>query len=549
MATRDAASPPAGARDQALSAIEEALGANRIDAAIALARQAESDGVEHPLILNLVAFALENEGRFGEALGRLDRALQLEPENVLTLCAIGQCLSKQGRAKDALQAFDAAVSLLPGHAPAHHGRGAAQAALGESDAAFQSQTLAVRLDPRFPDPLGGLAELHLQRGEVEMARDRARQALALEPFQPAATQVLAVLAARENQPETAIRLLDGLLRRGGLALLHEAVARRLFADQLEKLGRFDEAFASYEMANRAMWRVHGVGLEITQVETSSPMCRRLNRYFSSAAAKDWGPVAQAVTPPTAGHVFLVGFVRSGTTLLEQVLASHPDVVALEEKPTLRALTAEYFSDDAGLDRLAAMTEAEAEPLRQAYWDSVVAHGVDPAGKVFVDKAPLSAIWQPLISRLFPQAKILFAIRDPRDVVVSCFRHAFLVNAMTGAFSDLEQTAEFYAEVMALSELYAGMLPLPLLRHRHEDLIEDFEGQARAICDFIGIAWNPVMLDFVATANRRDIRTPSADQVRQGLNRSGMAQWKRYEKQLAPVLPVLAPWIKTFGYDE
>jgi hypothetical protein len=323
----------------------------------------------------------------------------------------------------------------------------------------------------------------------------------------------------------------------------------MYADQLEKLGRFDEAFQSYELANKVLWRVHGLGLEITQVETAAPMCRRLNRYFSAAPAGDWGPAPGAAKSPAASHVFLVGFVRSGTTLLEQVLASHPDVVALEEKPTLRALTAEYFSDDAGLDRLATLTEAEAEPLRKAYWDSILAHGVDPAGRVFVDKAPLSSIWQPLISRLFPDAKILFAVRDPRDVAISCFRHAFLVNAMTGAFSDLKETAEFYSEVMALSEVYAKLLPLPVLWHRHEDLIDDFEGQVRSICDFVGMPWDPAMLDFVATANRRDIRTPSAGQVRQGLNRSGMAQWKRYEAQLAPVLPILAPWIERFGYSD
>lgn len=547
MPTRDAPSPQVGARDQALSAIDQALGANRIDAAVAIARQAEGQGVEHPLILNLVAFGLENEGQFPEALKRLDRALRLEPENVLTLCAIGQCLSKQGRARDSLEAFDAAISLLPSHAPAHHGRGMAQAALGDAEAAWQSETLAARLDPNYPDPPGALAELALNRGEPQIARVRAREALALDPFQPAATQALAALAAQDNQPEAAVKLLDGLLRRGGLAPLHEAVARRLYADQLEKLNRFDEAFASYELANEALWRVHGIGLEITQVETATPMCRRLNRYFSQAPAAAWGPASETAASPATAHVFLVGFVRSGTTLLEQVLASHPDIVALEEKPTLRALTAEYFSDDAGLDRLAAMTEAEAEPLRQAYWRSVAEYGVDVAGKVFVDKAPLSTIWQPLISRLFPQARILFAVRDPRDVAVSCFRHAFLVNAMTGAFADLQQTADFYSEVMSLAEIYADKLPLPVLRHRHEDLIEDFEGQVRSICEFVGVPWDPAMLDFVSTARRRDIRTPSADQVRQGLNRSGMAQWRRYQSQLAPVLPTLGPWVERFGY--
>lgn len=542
MATNDAA------RDRALGAIEQALGANRIGQAVALARQAESDGVEHPLILNLVAFALETEGRFGEALGRLDRALQLEPENVLTLCAIGQCLSKQGRAREALEAFDAAVSLLPSHAPAHHGRGAAQAALGDTDAAYQSESLAAQLDPRFPDPVGALAEISLRREDFDAAREHARKALALDPFQPAATFVMASLAARDGQPEAAVKLLAELLKRGDQTPLHATISRRLLADQLEKLGRYEEAFEAYDAANRDIRGLRAEGFAITGVETATPMCERLLAYFKASPAEAWNPVGPTAPSPAKGHVFLVGFVRSGTTLLEQVLASHPDVVALEEKPTLRALTAEFFGDDASLDRLAGLTEADAQRLRDAYWASVREHGADVEGKVFVDKAPLTTLWQPLISRLFPDARILFAIRDPRDVVLSCFRHAFIVNALTGAFSDLDETAAFYDGTMKLAALYRDILPLPVHRHRLEDVIEDFETEVKAICDFMGIAWDPAMLDFAATARKRDIRTPSKDQVRQGLNRSGMAQWKRYEKQLASVLPVLEPWVKAYGYE-
>lgn len=535
------------AAGEALAAIEQALGANRIDAAAALARQAESQGVEHPLVLNLVAFGLENEGRFGEALNRLDRALQLEPQNVLTLCAIGQCLSKQGRAKDSLEAFEAAISLLPSHAPAHHGRGSAQAALGDNDAAYQSEALAAQLDPRYPDPLGALAEIALRREDFDTAREQARKALALDPFQPVATFVMASLAARDGQAEAAVNLLERLHRQAGQTPLHAALSQRLLADQLEKLGRYDEAFQAYDLANRAGRSVLAEGFAITQVETSVPMCARLLKAFRAAPAGAFGPVSGAAPSPVAGHVFLVGFVRSGTTLLEQVLASHPDVVALEERPTLRALTGDYFGEDGGLERLAAMDEAEAQRLRQAYWQSVRDQGAAVEGKVFVDKAPLTTIWQPLIARLFPEAKILFAVRDPRDVVLSCFRHAFIVNAMSGAFSDLDETAALYDGVMQLAALYREILPLPVHRHRHEDLIENFEGEVKAICDFIGIGWDPAMADFVATANRRDIRTPSKDQVRRGLNRSGLAQWKRYETQLAGVLPVLEPWVKAYGY--
>ena len=195
-----------------------------------------------------------------------------------------------------------------------------------------------------------------------------------------------------------------------------------------------------------------------------------------------------------------------------------------------------------------MSASEADRLRADYWKRVGDFGIDARAKIFVDKAPLSTLWLPLVAKLFPDAKILLAIRDPRDVVVSAFRHRFVINALAWPFTDLTDTAEFYAALMELSSDYRRVLPLAFYQHRHEDLVDDFDKEVGRICNFLGLEWSETMRDFAETAKGRDVRTPSKDQVRRGLNREGVGRWRRYGAGVEPILPILAPWVERYGYD-
>ena len=178
---------------------------------------------------------------------------------------------------------------------------------------------------------------------------------------------------------------------------------------------------------------------------------------------------------------------------------------------------------------------------------MAAHGVDPRGRVFLDKAPAGTLYLPLIAKLFPHAKLLFAIRDPRDVVLSCFRSSFQMNALTYAFTDLAEAAGCYAACMDLAVVYRRVLPVSLCEVRYERLVDDFEGELERIAAHLGLKVIPAMTDVAATASRRIVRTPSAPQVRAGLNRQGLGRWHAYANDLAPVLPILQPWIDRFGY--
>jgi hypothetical protein len=246
-------------------------------------------------------------------------------------------------------------------------------------------------------------------------------------------------------------------------------------------------------------------------------------------------------------VFFVGFPRSGTTLLEQILASHPDIVTLDEREVLMDSTKSLFVSDQALDRLSSLEAGEADSLREAYWRRTRDYCPDLAGKVFIDKLPLNSVRLPLVAKLFPRAKVLFALRDPRDVVLSCFRRRFGMNPAMYQLLTLEGAAAYYDAVMRLVDQYTAKLPLSLHYVRYESLVDDLRREAEGVCGFIGVAWDDSMLDFAQTARSREIRTPSARQVRRGLYNEGVGQWRAYAAHLAPVMPLLAPWVEKFGY--
>jgi hypothetical protein len=237
----------------------------------------------------------------------------------------------------------------------------------------------------------------------------------------------------------------------------------------------------------------------------------LTAYFAAADKAQWSAKRDLGNEPddprdgALDHVFLVGFPRSGTTLLENVLASHPDVCTLEEKDTFGDLTHQFLVNDAGRDRLATLSPAETAKYRAIYWDRIAKFGANVKGKVLVDKYPLTSLKLPMVAKLFPKAKILFAVRDPRDVVLSCYRRNFAMNSSMFEFLMIDRAARFYDLAMNLCDIYRERLELDWRQVRNESLVEDFEGEARAICGFMGLEWNVQMRDFAEHANGATMR--------------------------------------------
>jgi Flp pilus assembly protein TadD len=537
-------------RQKWLERVDVALRTNGPEAASRLALQATVEGVEHPAVLNLAASAHYRQGRPEEAVQLLKSARALAPRDPGILNSLGICLRALGRGDEALQAYEAALRVDPRMAAAHFNRGAILESLSEIKEARAAYEKAAALDPRYVEPLASLAWLDAQSGDIAAARTHAGCALALSSFNQLARMALASADLQSRDAASAAARLSELGRDPALTPNNHAIVLGLIGDLQDAQGHTDQAFAAYAASNAELHALHAPQFGAPGVESPLEHTRRLAAWFEAADPEPWREAPprrpRAADPKT--HVFLVGFPRSGTTLLENVLAAHPNVVSLEEKACLASIAAAYLTSSDGLQRLARITPGEAIRQRDSYWSLVRKFGIEPRGKVFVDKMPLASVALPVVAKLFPGALLLFARRDPRDVVLSCFRRRFGMNPSMYQLLSLESAAAYYDAVMRLSELYREILPLKQHIVRYESLVDDFEATARSACDFLGLEWDERLFDFAASARRRGISTPSASQVARGLNREGKGTWRRYASQLAPVLPILQPWVERFAYE-
>ncbi|MGZ8407647.1 MAG: tetratricopeptide repeat protein, partial [Caulobacteraceae bacterium] len=353
---------------------EAAVRANDLARAQDIAEAALARGVEHPMLLNLSAFRLESQGRLTQALQRLRRARELAPHDLPALNALGQCLARLERYPEAVEVFDDLLALNDKVAPAWFVRGSALDAMGDILAAEDSFARAVALKTDYAGPLAGLASLATRRGDHAEARRLGAAALAAEPGNSAALTAIAMAELGQNDFTGAEKRLRGLLADPRLALQQRVIAQGLLGDALHGQGRFAEAFAAYSASNEEERRLASPRFERSDADNPLQRARSVAAFVRAAPAEAWA--VEAASGPAAGHAFVVGFPRSGTTLLETALAAHPRVVTLEERDTLEQGFEAYLRHPQNLARLADAPSGDLVRFRKAYWEKVEAEGAD-----------------------------------------------------------------------------------------------------------------------------------------------------------------------------
>lgn len=538
-----------------LRAIDAALRCGDSVTAMRLAAQGAARGYVHPQLLTLAAAERLAAGDGRMALAHAEAARDLAPRDPDVLHALGQAQMQVGRGQDALKAFDAALRQSPGNAMLHFRKGEALQHLSRMGQARREYERAVAISPAYPEALARLAHLALLNADTAMARDYGARALQYNSRETAAALALVLAEVEDRQYEEALASAQWILKDGSLSPINRSIVQCARGDAAHGLGNYAEAFEAYRDANLIARDWFKPEIEVEGVESAPDRVARLAAYFRAASREDWSANRDeivskpAAKSPLRTHVFLVGFPRSGTTLLEQILASHDDVETMEERDGLMRAFEDFIMAEGGLERLATLSGRDLDPWRKAYWQCAAGEGFTPSHRVFVDKMPLNTVLLPLISKLFPGAKILFALRDPRDVVLSCFRRRFGMSAQMYQFLTLEGAARYYDQVMGLADIYGPLFGLETHVLRYEDLVGDFEGEARKVCAFLGLDWDEGMRDFAAKTRQRNVNTPSAAQVARGLYRQGIGQWRAYAAQMQPVLPLLSPWCEKFGYEE
>ena len=244
--------------------------------------------------------------------------------------------------------------------------------------------------------------------------------------------------------------------------------------------------------------------------------------------------------------FLIGFPRSGTTLLDTILRTHPSIKVLEEKPLV-----ENMLKIVDIDNAENISESKVEEASLKYLSELKKYESFDAlkNKIVIDKLPLNIIYARMIHQLLPDAKFILAIRHPLDCILSCFSQNFELTHSMINFLDLKRGSILYDKVMQIWKNYYEIPKSIIFEMKYENLINDFEKNTKELLFFLDLKWNEKILTFYKTANNRDrIRTPSYQQVVKPIYNSSKFKWKNYKKHLEEIRPQIEKWIKYYNYD-
>jgi Flp pilus assembly protein TadD len=498
--------------------------------------------VDFPQALHLLGLCQTRQGQWDAAEDALSRAAALSPKEAQVFHDLAFVYMNQSRWVSAIRAYLQAIDLRPSFAESYLNLGAAYECIGEFTDAERAFRRALELNPKSATAAGSLAALCESGNRLDEAAQLVERALHEDANDHVSNLTQAQLDFRAGRHREAMQRLQELQQQPLAPRNRSLVLARLGAIY-EILKEYDRAFDAFQTSKDAV-NIDGArpsGPGFYTLDTA----QRISKYLPVLMSEARSDADASIQLP----VFLVGFPRSGTTLLDQILSSHPRLTVLEEKENLRDLLQDFVTTDSGLQRLAQLDSSTLNEYRKKYWARVSESRPEfPKDMVFVDKLPLNTLFMPLITRLFPQARFIFAVRDPRDVVLSCFMRAFGLNEAMRNFLTLDGTAQFYAAVMRVGIDATQKLGNTVRVIRYESLVDDVESEARSLCGFLELGWEAGMLRFQETARKRRINTPSYHQVVQPIYHTAQQRWRNYAQHLQPVLPQLQPFVEYFRYS-
>jgi tetratricopeptide (TPR) repeat protein len=530
----------AGARNAPLARLEGYLYQQQSDfeRAGAAYERAVSDDPEDYQSWNNLANVRADSGDVDGSIAAFEQAITLEPDTVELYINLAQVLAKADRQAPRLVAIRDAAEKAPDNPTVLTELGLALGANDRMDEAVDKLKAAVDIYASQGDRQ--LRDAHLELGvlletmnQIEALEELVAKCDALGMKEAELAFLKAWLFRRQGDFEAAAafaaQIPDTVI---------PARTAKLRGDIADRLGNVEEAIAQYGKMNAA----------VTQ---ESPPSKAVETYRERVEKQTafWKPEQlsklSSVSLPnkTIEPVFLVGFPRSGTTLLDTMLMGNPQLHVMEEKQVLTTAIGKHQPET-----LLDMDSGEIAAIREQYFN--IARDLAPGGegKRLVDKHPLLMTRIPEIYALFPNAQVILAERHPYDVVLSCYMANFQLNSAMRSFTSLEEAAHTYDVVFTSWENTTGNLPIAVQSVRYERLVADPAGEMKPLISWLGLEWHDSILDTVETARERGrIRTASYSQVTEPVYTRASGRWQRYRDQLQDVMPILAPWAEKMGY--
>lgn len=495
------------------------------------AKAADGAAESHERVRQLFDEATERlqAGKYKAAVELFERVLFLRPDYADAHSNLGLALVEdEDRIEEAKKHYYLALTIDPRHAAAFVNLGAALAKERKFDEAVVHYRRALEIEPHNVQARFGMANILQTQGQFAEAMEQVERALAVSPGYIDAYYIRATLKKfQKGDPD--LKVMESLARRPDLRPKDSITVNYALGKAFQDAGDYQKAFPAFIEANR----VKRLEIDYNEPETAR-LFKRIEQHFDRSMLERLAGLGD----PSLTPIFIVGMPRSGSTLTEQVLASHPQICGGGELFAMRSAETEVFGSPKMFPEFG--NKLDAQTLGQigaSYLRNLPDPG--PGRTRIVDKMPANFMRIGLIRLMLPNARIIHTMRNAKDICVSCFT----TNFSSGQYFsyDLAELGRYYGFYAGLMQHWREVLPPDaFLETRYEDMVEDLEGQARRIIDFCGLEWNDACLEFYKT--KRAVVTASVVQVRQPIYRGSVERWRRYE-------PFLGPLIRELGEPE
>ncbi|MBE9042689.1 sulfotransferase [Oscillatoriales cyanobacterium LEGE 11467] len=488
------------------------------DRAIAAFRQAlelQPDAVEGYKGLGDLLF---EEGNFNEAQNCYQKWMQLEPNSAIVRFKLGLLAKERGKIEEAIPLYEQALQLQPNFVDAYNYLGQAFICQGKFEEAIALHQKALALQPDCLDAIISLAGIYERQRQFDRAEALLRPAIEAGTDHAGIIHAFAVLCQHQKKPADAIEPLKQRLSRGDLTASHRRAFLFTLADSYDASGNFDLAFDCYRQANDLKPMTFDPG-------PTARAIANIKNTFTREGLAGFATASNSSQLP----IFIVGMPRSGTSLAEQILASHPRVFGAGERSALHQLAKQIGPSLGSQVRyprcLDSLNVLAADRIASEYLQML--QSLAPDASFVTDKMPSNFLHLGLIQLLFPGAKIIHCVRHPLDTCLSCYFQDFLG---THAYAyDLNSLGTFYQLYWDLMAHWQQALSLPIFELRYEELVTEPESKIRNLVEFCGLEWDDACLRF--HQSDRHIPTASYHQVQQPIYTKSVARYKNYDRYL------------------
>ena len=564
---------------------------------------------------NNLGVTLQEQGKFEGALVAYKKAISIKPNYAEAYNNLGNTLLEQGEPAGAISSYKKAISIDSNYAEANYNMGFALSSINKPEEAIVAYNNAISIKPNYSEAYCNLGNAYKEIGKLNEAIDFYRNAISINPKYAQVYNNLGKVFQEQDKLELAMeayKKATSLKLEYSEAWTNGAEALEKW-NKLDELDDWlKQAHKNFKIVpsdisyfqSKFLWRIKKrkealklistinlktvsenrkqgfLNLKAKCFESSQNfskaydcffemnlLAKKSDTYLNSNSDKFFANTKNQLEQlklkltsratdsedngETISPIFLVGFPRSGTTLMDTILRSHSKIEVLEEKPTVVAAKAairkngynEIHNKVFSIDIISEARSSYIKEFRKHIKSS-------DTNSVYIDKLPLNLIEVPLINQLFPSAKFILALRHPFDTILSCWMQDFEINAAMANMVDLDRIVDLYCIAMETFKICRSEYNLNVHTIRYEDLLEDLKGESSALLTFLDLTWETKMEDYRATALKRGrINTPSYSQVSQPIYKEAKYRWVNYKEYLDKYSDQIEPWIQEFGYVE